>query len=154
MAKKTHQDLYRDVPKNPRKKLSISLPMPPSVNHMYINLKGGGKILTKKAEQYVRESRALINLAIEEQRWTKDRDHVWYYADLVFFMPDRRIRDSHNTLKLLMDVMNGIVFKDDYYCMPRIQGVEFDNTNPRVEVRMIKQCQGDRNNALAIANNY
>ena len=128
------EDLYRDTPKYPHKKLYLTLPLPPSVNHMYYTSKRGHKRLTEKAEDYIVVSRALINEAIEEQKWLKQKKSTWFYIDLVFYMPDRRIRDSHNMLKLLLDVMQGIVYENDYYALPRIQHVEYDKENPRVEV--------------------
>jgi len=143
------EDLYREDARYPRKKLKMSLPLPPSVNHMYINTRGGGKRLTKQAENYVRVSRSLINLAIEEQRWLKQNKSTWLYIDLVFFMPDRRVRDSHNCLKLLLDVMQDIVFDNDYYVMPNIKTVEYDKENPRVEINVRVQTEKDRREALA-----
>ena len=145
---KKHKGLYRDLPKYPNKKLRVTLPLPPSINHMYWNTRGGGKRLTSKAERYIRESRALTNLAIEEQQWLKQAKHTWYYIDLVFFMPDRRIRDSHNMLKLLLDVMQGIIYDNDYYVMPRIQAVEYDADNPRVEICVSAQTKNARDKGL------
>lgn len=133
------EDLFRDKPSNTNPRLSMALPIPPSINHMYYNTRGGGKRLTIKAENYVRISKALINLAMEEQRWNKPSKHTWLYADLVFYFPDRRRRDSHNTLKLLLDVMNKLVYEDDYTCLPRIQSVEYDKDNPRVEILITQQ---------------
>jgi len=144
-------DLYRDKPQYPNKKLRITLPLPPSINHMYYNLKKGGKKLTPKAEEYVRDSRALINLAIDEQKWIKQKHATWYYIDLVFYMPDRRVRDSHNMLKLLLDVMQGIVYKNDYYVLPRIQSVEYDTEDPRVEVCVIPQTNTARDKGIRAA---
>ena len=143
-------DLYRDSPLYPTKRLKMSLPLPPSVNHMYHNTRNGGKRLTSKAEKYIRESRALINVAIEEQNWVKQSPSTWYYMDLVFFMPDRRIRDSHNMLKLLLDVMEGTVYKNDYYVCPRIQSVEYDKENPRIELCLIPQTNSARTKALQL----
>lgn len=118
---------------------------------MYINTKGGGKRLTKQAEDYTKTSKALINLAIDEQNWIKQQSSTWYYMDLAFFMPDRRIRDSHNMLKLLLDVMQGTVYENDYYVLPRIQAVEYDNEKPRVEVCIMPQSQSTRNKGLQLA---
>lgn len=114
--------------------------------------KGFARRLTYEAQDYVRVSRALINLAIEEQRWLKQDKSTWYYVDLVFFMPDRRIRDSHNMLKLLMDVMQGLVFYNDYYALPRIQSVEYDAQHPRVEVSVTAQSPTNREKGLKIIN--
>lgn len=148
MAKEIITDIYRDKPKYPNKKLRLSLPLPPSVNHMYYNTPNGGKRLTGKSEKYIRESRSLINLAIEEQHWLKQEKATWYYIDLVFFMPDRRVRDSHNMLKLLLDVMQGIIFDNDYYVMPRIQSVEYDVENPRVEACIFAQSTNARDKGI------
>lgn len=145
-------DVYRDTPKHPTKRLKMSLPLPPSINHMYFNTRNGGKRLTTKAENYIRKSRALINVAIEEQNWIKQSYSTWYYIDLVFFMPDRRIRDSHNMLKLLLDVMQDIVYDNDYYVCPRIQSVEYDKNNPRVEICITPQTNSTRVKALQLIN--
>lgn len=146
--KKANDDLYRDAPRFPKKKLRLSLPLPPSINHMYMNTSHGGKRLTKHAENYVRVSRSLINLEIENQNWKKQNKSTWLYIDLVFYMPDKRIRDSHNMLKLLLDVMQDIVFDNDYYVMPNIKAVEYDKQNPRVEVKIYPQSESNRQKAL------
>lgn len=65
-------------------------------------------------------------------------------------MPDRRIRDSHNMLKLLLDVMEGIVYKNDYYVCPRIQSVEYDKKNPRIELCLTPQTNSARTKALEL----
>ena len=54
--------------------------------------------------------------------------------DLYFYFPDKRKRDSHNCLKLLLDCLEGLLFENDYYILPRIQYVTLDRDNPRVEV--------------------
>lgn len=143
-----NEDLYRIKPKHPNMTLKLSLPLPPSVNSMYVNTRGGGRELSKKAEVYVRQSRALINLAIEEQYWLMQARATWLYADMVFFMPDRKVRDSHNMLKLLMDVMQGTVYENDCFVMPRIQSVEYDKENPRVEVFISTQNKTSREKGL------
>lgn len=141
-------DVYRDTPDYPNKTLELSLPLPPSVNSMYANTRNGGRRLTSHAKKYVNVSRALINQAITEQKWIKQKRHVWLYIDLVFYMPDRRVRDSHNMLKLLLDVLEGVVYDNDYSVLPRIQSVEYDKEAPRVEARVITQTQNNRNKGL------
>lgn len=150
MEKASKPDLFRDKPKHPNKKLKMVLPLPPSINHMYYNTQRGGKRLTGRANDYIKKSKALINLAIEEQRWVQQSKYTWYYIDLAFFMPDRRIRDSHNMLKLLLDVMEGTVFNNDYCALPRIQTVEYDKENPRIEMCIASQTNNSREKALEI----
>lgn len=144
------EDLYRDKPKQPNKCLRVALPIPPSVNDLHFHTRYGGKRLKPKAREYIRDSRALINLAIEEQHWEVPSVCTWLYIDMVFYMPDRKIRDSHNCLKILLDVMEEIVFINDYYVMPRIQGVEYDKENPRVEVVIIPQTRNNRIKGLKV----
>ena len=149
MAKEIVTDLYRDTPSHPNKKLLMDLPLPVSINHMYYNTKHGGKRLTARAEAYVRVSRALINLAIQEQNWYKQSKSVWYYIDLVFYLPDRRVRDSHNMIKLLLDVIQGLAYENDYYIIPRIQAVEYDAEAPRVMACISPQTHRQRIRGIA-----
>ena len=86
-------------------------------------------------------SRALLEDAIDSQKWQMSDKGIWLYADMVFYFQDRRIRDSHNCLKLLLDVMQGVVYQNDYYVLPRIQSVEYDKDHPRVEVRISPQSE-------------
>ena len=145
MAKK---DLFRDTPKHPTQYLKMSLPLPPSINSSHINTNRGGRKLTYKAKNYIRDARAKAHLEVEEQGWEIAKDSTWYYIDLVFFMPDRRIRDSHNMLKLLLDVLQGILYENDYYVLPRIQSVELDKIRPRVEFVIHAQTTESREKSL------
>jgi crossover junction endodeoxyribonuclease RusA len=78
---------------------------------------------------------------MREKGWKKDKDHVWYVMDLYFYFPDKRVRDSHNTLKLLTDALEGLLFSNDYFLLPRIQTVTLDRENPRLEI--VYYPQGD-----------
>lgn len=128
------EDLNRDTPKYPFQTLTMSIPIPPSVNHMYIHKKNGSKILTRNAKEYIKELQAICKKSKKEQGWKTDKEHVWYVMDLYFYFPDKRKRDSHNCLKLLLDCLEGLLFENDYYILPRIQYVTLDRDNPRVEV--------------------
>lgn len=139
-----NNDLFRAKPKHPHKSLRFEVSLPPSVNAIYTLKKG----LTAKAQRYIRDTRALINLACDEQFWQCSLPPHWLYVDLVFHMPDRKIRDSHNCLKILMDAMQGIVFENDYFAMPRIQAVEYDKDNPRVVCVITHQRQEQRDMSL------
>lgn len=143
-----HEDMVRKAPASRNKALKLSLPVPPSVNSMYYNTRGGGRRLTKKAECYIRDARALINLAIDEQKWVKQEKGVWLYVDMVYYFPDRRTRDSHNCLKLLLDVLQGVVYENDMYALPRIQSVEYDKGFPRVEIHITHQNKNQREKGI------
>lgn len=140
--------LPRVKPKSTTKSLKLSLPVPPSVNSIYYNTRGGGRRLTSKAEKYMKDARAVANQAVDEQSWVRQGKGVWLYLDLVFYFPDRRRRDSHNCLKVLLDALEEIVYEDDMYVMPRIQSVEYDKENPRVELHIQAQTQNNREKGL------
>lgn len=143
-----HTDLLRDKPTSLNKKLTFSLPVPPSVNAIYYNTRGGGRRLTYKAEDYIRITRALVNVAIEEQHWKVPTKSTWLYIDMVYYFPDRRRRDASNCLKILLDAIEGRVYQDDMYALPRIQSVEYDKENPRVEITVSFQNKIQREKGL------
>ena len=127
------EDLDRDEPKYPNQTLTLTLPLPVSVNHMYQSA-GKGRRLTTAARNYIKVAQDICKKAKKEQGWKQDRDCVWYVMDLYFYFPDKRIRDSHNCLKLLVDCLEGLLFKNDYFLLPRIQYVTLDRDNPRLEI--------------------
>jgi crossover junction endodeoxyribonuclease RusA len=97
---------------------------------------GKTRRLTSKALKWFAISREICTNEVKLQDWKIDNKHVWYYVDMEFYFADRRIRDSHNTLKILMDALQGTIFNNDYYCMTRINKVCYDKNNPRVEIKI------------------
>ena len=134
MKQNEFEDLERDIPKYPNQVLTLTIKVPPSVNHMYIHKRNGQKILTSTAKQYIKTIQDLCKKEIKKQSWKKDKESVWYVMDMYFYFQDKRKRDSHNCLKLLMDSLEGLLFTNDYFVLPRIQYVTLDRENPRVEI--------------------
>ena len=134
MKQNEFEDLERDIPKYPNQVLTLTIKVPPSVNHMYIHKRNGQKILTSTAKQYIKTIQDLCKKEIKKQNWKKDKESVWYVMDMYFYFQDKRKRDSHNCLKLLMDSLEGLLFTKDYFVLPRIQYVTLDRENPRVEI--------------------
>ena len=134
MKQNEFEDLERDIPKYPNQVLTLTIKVPPSVNHMYIHKRNGQKILTNAAKQYIKTIQDLCKKEIKKQNWKKDKESVWYVMDMYFYFQDKRKRDSHNCLKLLMDSLEGLLFTNDYFVLPRIQYVKLDRENPRVEI--------------------
>lgn len=134
MKQNEFEDLERDIPKYPNQVLTLTIKVPPSVNHMYIHKRNGQKILTSTAKQYIKTIQDLCKKEIKKQNWKKDKESVWYVMDMYFYFKDKRKRDSHNCLKLLMDSLEGLLFTNDYFVLPRIQYVTLDRENPRVEI--------------------
>lgn len=56
--------------------------------------------------------------------------------DAWFYFPDNRRRDTHNSLKILLDGLEGVIYADDRYVLPRIQDWTIDRQNPRVELKI------------------
>lgn len=127
-------DLKRDEPKYPKQELSIVVPVTPSVNHMYIVNRNGALILTKKAKEYIKIVQNACKKSMKQLKWKTENENVWYYMDMYFYFPDKRIRDSHNCIKLLLDSLQGLLFPNDYFVMPNIRHVTLDRDNPRIEI--------------------
>lgn len=128
------EGLKRDTPLFPNQVIKLSIPIPPSVNHAYIRCRSGKVVLSKDAKHFVHTAQIACQKAIDEQEWKKDKEYVWYYMDMYFFFPDRRIRDSHNCLKVLMDCLEHVLYENDYFVLTRIQDVQLDRINPRLEI--------------------
>ena len=104
--------------------------------------------LTADARKFQKIANALINEAIDEQNWQITEKGVWIYIDMIYYFPDRKTRDSHNCLKMLMDVMQDRVYENDMYALPRIQSVEYDKENPRVEILITLQNKIQREKGM------
>lgn len=142
------EDLLRTEIKRSQRRLFLTLPIPPSVNSIYYNTKGGGRRLTSKAEKYIRDVRAFCRASAEDNDWKFAEKGDWLYMDMVFYFPDKRTRDSHNCLKVLIDAIEGVLFQNDMYVLPRINSVEFDKENPRVEILFYDQTKAERTKQL------
>lgn len=108
------------------------LPLPPSVNHMYANayIKGRSiKVYTKEANAWREHALYILKPHIKR---THDEKVI---IELYYYFPDARRRDTHNTLKILCDVLEeaGLV-TDDRYLLPRVMNYEIDRQNPRIEI--------------------
>lgn len=113
--------------------MRLTIPIAPSVNHCYY-YKGNKRIKKKTARDFEKEVDKLTKKYISEVQEvfpekTKIACNMWFY------MPDLRRRDSHNSIKLVMDaVEKGGLYEDDRFVMPRIQDVTLDRDNPRIEM--------------------
>lgn len=107
----------------------VTLPLPPSVNHTYIRTKNGSA-LTQKARDWK-------ELAAWEAKTTL---RGWKIADqkvileIWIYWGSRRRRDCDNLLKLLQDCLQGVVYTDDKWALPRVMDWDIDSDNPRIEV--------------------
>lgn len=119
--------------------IKLTLPLPPTVNHMYITTPSGARVLTEEAKAWVVEAGFEALRQRKKQGWEKVEKGVQLYADLYFFFPNRRRRDSHNSMKILLDALEKILYEDDQFVLPRVQEVLLDRENPRLELNIYKK---------------
>ena len=108
----------------------------PSVNHQYTNAMYKGRrmrVLTTEAAKWEYDVTLLIKSWIHQNKWLTADSKV--IVRLWYFYPDKRRRDAHNTLKLLLDVCEHAgIFIDDKLALPQIMDYEIDRQNPRTEI--------------------
>lgn len=121
----------------------------PSVNHMYENRESRyrnkqGKpkmrrirVLSDAAANYKTYGEILTTSWINKNKWHKADGKV--IVNLWYYLPDNVKRDTHNGLKLLLDIFeNAGVYTNDYYALPRVIDFEIDKKDPRIEIEFIK----------------
>lgn len=124
-------DLNRDEAVNTGS-LKFTLDIPESKNHAFI-YRRGAKIPKASTNQFKAKTNQQLVKLMKDEGWKEEKSHVWYYLDLYFYFPDKRRRDSHNSIEVLMDSIQESLVADDYYVLPRVQLVELDRMNPRLE---------------------
>ncbi|OMF17203.1 endodeoxyribonuclease RusA [Paenibacillus amylolyticus] len=112
----------------------------PSVNHMYKNAMVRGrrmKVKTPIAEAWFEETILHATVWRNKNRWSTATGKV--IVRLWYFFPDKRRRDTHNTLKPLMDALEDAgIYEDDQTALPQIMDYEVDRKNPRIEIEFEK----------------
>lgn len=110
----------------------LILPLPPSTNKRLIKARGGFFILSPEARSWLEGAALLVKLYCGKHK-IKPIDK-YFHLDLDVYLT-RKNSDSHNYLKLMCDSLEqGGLVTNDKFIMPRIQNVEVDKDNPRVEL--------------------
>jgi len=99
----------------------LTLPSVPTLNHVYRNVRINHRVTSERLKQHWQPSHA-EKLVME----------------VTIFWPDHRRRDADNCLKLLSDTLEGVLYEDDRWVLPRVVDFFVDKQNPRVEVRIFK----------------
>lgn len=122
----------------------LSLPLPTSLNKLYIQQYSGGRFTGKKILSKVgKENREDIMINVERQMslpinidWdiTYTENH-YIYMDIEAYVTRTNV-DLDNTLKTLNDSIeaSGLVFLNDKKVIPRFNRVFIEPSNPRVEL--------------------
>ncbi|MFQ3843367.1 hypothetical protein AABD41_01810 [Staphylococcus pseudoxylosus] len=126
------------------KQCRLSLPLPTSLNKLYVQQYSGGRFTGKKILSKVgKENREDIMINVERQmsmpmniewdfEYTKNN---YIYMDIIAYVTRVNV-DLDNTLKTLNDSIeaSGLVFDNDKKVVPRFDRVYIDPSNPRVEL--------------------
>ena len=112
-------------------KYKLELPLPPSINSVYVyNRYTHQKVYKKSGTSYLTLATALVQQFVKKHKLTPFTD--FFYLDMYWWLPNRRL-DSHNLLKLSLDVLeHGGLVENDKWILNRTQKVEYDKVNPRV----------------------
>ena len=120
--------------------LRIVLPgIPPSVNHMYRRFTYQGRtmdVITRHAQAWMDSVRLAAKAAAVRAGWQLVPAGRKVVVQLWFYWPSRVRRDTHNTLKALLDAWQGVLYEDDYWVLPRVMDFRVDRDNPRIEAEL------------------
>lgn len=104
----------------------LVLPYPPSLNRLYRTVRGR-PILSKEARQY----RAAVQQQLAGIGLKASSSHV--ALSIALYRP-RRAGDADNTLKALLDALNGLLWVDDSQIVEIHLWRRDDKARPRVEL--------------------
>lgn len=135
------------------KELTLVLPMPTSINRLYINehnfqynpktrkresVPTGRRILSKEGSRVkaMIQGEARVQFEQNKDKWDYDwtRENFCYQDALIVF--GRRGSDDNNIYKLLNDSLEGIVYENDSRVLVRTQKIIYDPTNPHIVVTL------------------
>lgn len=126
-----------------QKVLYLTSPVPPSVNHYTktrtIIKKGRPMSIvyeTAEAKEYKAQFKKSIVDQVHEQGWKSPEDKQrHFYVDCLFYFA-RTDKDANNYFKCMLDAITEtqLVWKDDNIVCERVNGIFYDNQNPRIEM--------------------
>lgn len=127
--------------------LNLILPVPLSLNQLYINEYGwnpkkrmrtptGRRILSKDGEKSKEELISKATEQMKDQEWDYDftLDNYIYMDTIIYF--NKKGRDDNNVYKLLCDSLEKIAYDNDSRVLIRTQRILYDTENPRIEVKL------------------
>ena len=111
----------------------ITIPLPPSVNTMFIFNKYTHQKIYKPDVRTYYEVNTLVLQNWCKLHYIKPVTEMTHF-DMEFFLPNK-LADAHNYLKITCDLLQkaGIV-ENDKWIMTRIQKVDYDKANPRIDI--------------------
>ena len=129
--------------------LSLSLPIPPSVNkYLYPKVinSGKGRVFarlaeTREAQLYKSKTIPIIRKEIESQKWEIPKEGEFVDVYINYHFPKKGM-DPNNYLKILYDTFKVAgVYIDDDLAKPQTGLVLIDKNNPKLEIIVKKSSQ-------------
>ena len=125
--------------------LKLSLPLPISVNSLYMNkyvYNSNTKKREPTSERILTQKGLICQKQIQKQTKQQMKNQTWdyTYTDNNFIYIDAYIyfnrmgRDDDNVYKLLKDSLQGLVYENDSKALVRTQRVYFDTDNPHIDL--------------------
>lgn len=125
--------------------LKLILPLPVSINKLYINQytfnpktktrsPSGKRILSADGQKVKKQIQEEALDQLKNQIWDYEytKDHYIYMDAVIYF--NRQGRDDNNIYKLNNDALEKIVYDNDSRVLTRTQRILYDSENPRVEL--------------------
>lgn len=128
-------------------KLNVTVPLPTSINKLYINQyqynpiskrrePTGKRILSTEGRKVKAKIMGDARVQLEQQEWDYDwtKENYLYQDAVIYFT--RRGSDDNNVYKLLNDSLEGILYDNDSRVLVRTQRIVYDASNPRIELTL------------------
>jgi len=111
----------------------LTLPLPPTANHLFANVKGYGRTKTAAYKRWIHE--AGWELAIQRA------EHIAGWYDLAVYLPADTNGDSDNRIKALSDLLgkHGVISDDSYAWSVRVYRTHSIAKGCRVELRAVPE---------------
>jgi hypothetical protein len=125
--------------------LHLTLPLPLSLNQLYINEykynpktrkhePTGRRILSDKGVMSKKNIQKYAKKLMKKQEWDYDWTKTNYiYMDTVIYF-NKKGRDDNNIYKILCDSLEKIAYDNDSRVLIRTQRIMYDTENPHIEV--------------------
>ena len=127
------------------KDLLLTIAVPPSVNHYlaYRAIVKNGRPMaisykTKEALRYQKELANYIRQEVAAQNWDLTPNNTQhFYVDATFYF-GRTDQDANNYFKVMLDAITDtqLIWLDDNVTCERVQRINYDLKNPRVELHI------------------
>lgn len=125
--------------------LHLTLPLPLSLNQLYINqtsynpktkkrVMTGKRILSDAGVMSKKNIQKQANKQLKKQVWDYEatKENYIYMDTIIYF--NKKGRDDNNIYKLLCDSLEKIAYDNDSRVLIRTQRILYDTKNPHIEV--------------------